>query len=639
MKYRPEIDGLRAIAVVAVIIYHAGLLPLPGGYLGVDIFFVISGYLITSIIVREIDEGRFTIRGFYARRARRILPALYAVTLASLPLGLYFLIPVDLGDLAKSAVAVTLFIPNFHFWDTADYFARSAEFKPLLHTWSLGVEEQFYVIFPLLLMALAARRRPLVLGLIIAASIAAAAAFRPRDFDAVFYLLPFRAWELAMGALAALLETRLTARVKGPLPRDVAGLAGLGLMAVALVLPESLQQGLLAQLIAVAGATLALLFWRHGTVAARVMGSAPLAGIGLISYSAYLWHQPILAFARSIDGLPLTTGFAALLVGLTFVISYLSWRFIEQPFRQAARVPTARFVPAMVALFVVINLLAAAILYITQKSDALLTPLQKQVFLTAEKSPAREACHLRKESYRSPAEACVFNDKPARVAVLGNSHAVELAYDLGQALAPVGVAQFSYSACPPAYGRIDPRFAECSRWTNDVVDYIAANADIRSVVISYALTGVLPGITQDAPGEAETRPGGRKSLFAMIDTLLASGKDVVMVLEAPRLPRHIQYYIKDVASEADASRLASISSAGWAAVLAGLKQDMNERYAGEAGRFVLIDPADRFCAGDSCAAILDGKALYFDDNHMSLSGAALVAADVAADVAAQLKAP
>jgi peptidoglycan/LPS O-acetylase OafA/YrhL len=635
VKYRPEIDGLRAIAVVAVIIYHAGLLPLPRGYLGVDIFFVISGYLITSIIAREIAEGSFTLRGFYARRARRILPALYAVTLVSLPLGIYFLIPEDLGDLAKSALAVILFVPNFYFWDTADYFARAAEFKPLIHTWSLGVEEQFYFLFPALMLLLAARGRMIALAVIIAASIAAAILVRPHDFDAVFYLLPFRAWQLAMGALAALLESRIRAGLRGDLAGDLMGSAGLALILLALLLPPGVMGGFTAQMVAVIGTTLGLLFIRQGTGVARLVGCAPLAGIGLISYSAYLWHQPLLAFARSVDGSELGTGVAIGLVALTFVLSYLSWRFIETPFRRNNSVPAKQFYATAVACFLAIGVGGMALAHATRDSDFLMSDLQKQVFRTAAKSPERERCHVRQNTYRAPGDACVFNTPPARIAVFGNSHGVELAYALGEALKPAGtgVAQFTYSGCPPLYGRTDPKDRQCSRWTADVVNHLASDSDIGTVVISYSLTSLIPAIGKDPESDGKHVTEATDSYFRTIDRLLTAGKRVVVVLQAPRLPRHIQYFIRDVRGPDDLALMPSVSTAEWTGRLQGLKAALIRQFGGRPG-FQLVDPADVFCPGTSCAAILNGQALFFDEHHMSVAGAGLVAAGIAKGLAA-----
>lgn len=630
MKYRPEIDGLRAIAVLAVIIFHAGFTLLPGGFLGVDIFFVISGYLITAIITQERQAGTFSFRGFYARRARRILPALYLVILTCLPVGFYVLIREDMLDLVYSALWTTLFVPNFYFWDTADYFSRSAEFKPLIHTWSLGVEEQFYLLFPLLMVFLAARTRSTAIAATGALSFALAIFFQPHDPDAVFYLLPFRAWELTAGALVAMGETRVLTAVRSSAARGLLGAGGLGLIIAALTLPAQFLPTILSQAVAVAGAALGLLFWRSGTLPARLMGSAPLVVIGLMSYSAYLWHQPVLAFARSLDGLPPGPGFTAFLLAVIFALSFLSWHFVEKPFRRPSSVRTSPFIATLVSVFLLINALAVGYMLMARAPDAFLSPLQKQVDQTAQASPLRERCHVRQGDSRSPAEACVFNAKPARVAVLGNSHGVELAYALGEALRAddVGVAQFTYSACPPLYGRTDPDRAACSRWTSETVDHLAQDADVEAVVLAYSMTSLAPEIADDGQNEPAKREAALQSLFDTIDRLVAAGKRVVVVLQAPRLPRHIQYYIRDLKQPRDLDFIAAMDRPGWAAKLAALQQELAARYASKAGMVLVVDPASLFCPAQSCAAIMNGKALFFDEHHMSVSGAALVADEI-----------
>ncbi|MEM7670638.1 MAG: acyltransferase, partial [Pseudomonadota bacterium] len=199
MKYRPEIDGLRSVAVLPVILFHGGVEVFSGGFVGVDVFFVISGYLITTILLNEIEQGRFSLVNFYSRRARRILPALALVVLCSIPFAWFWMLPTAFKDFSQSIAAVSLFSSNFLFWSESGYFAAAAEEKPLLHTWSLAVEEQYYILFPLLLMLVWRRGRVfpvLLIGAIFAASLAASEVMWRIAPDANFYLLPTRAWEL-----------------------------------------------------------------------------------------------------------------------------------------------------------------------------------------------------------------------------------------------------------------------------------------------------------------------------------------------------------------------------------------------------------------------------------------------------------
>jgi peptidoglycan/LPS O-acetylase OafA/YrhL len=341
MQYRREIDGLRALAVVPVILFHAGFAVFSGGFVGVDVFFVISGYLITSIIISEQRQGTFTLAGFYERRARRILPALFLVLACTLPFAWMWLLPAEMKSFSESLVAVSAFASNIFFWRTSGYFDSAAELKPLLHTWSLAVEEQYYVFFPLLLMLLAHVSRRWLAGLLAAAALASLALAQLRVVvspAATFYLLPTRGWELLIGALIALFLSR---GKLAPRPRWVDELlAGAGLLLIAVAIFAFDRQTPFPSvytLVPTVGAGLIILFAQPATGVGKLLGSRGFVGIGLISYSAYLWHQPILALARqqALAEPPRweMAGFAV----ASLVLAFLSWRFVERPFRARAR--------------------------------------------------------------------------------------------------------------------------------------------------------------------------------------------------------------------------------------------------------------------------------------------------------------
>lgn len=340
-SYRPDIDGLRTMAVLPVVFYHAGLPGFSGGYVGVDIFFVISGFLITSIIYGELSEGRFSILRFYERRARRILPALFVVILASMIVGWFTLIPADYDEMGQSILSALLFVSNIWFWQTSGgYFQGGTDYLPMLHTWSLAVEEQFYILFPLLLMALQRFARRLLLPaavLLVVMSFLLAAWATPRMLSASFYLLPTRIWELGFGSLLAmgLLPTAAPKAL-----REGAGVLGL----MCILLPVFLYDSRtsfpgLAALPPVLGATLLIWAGTPGpTATSRLLSLRPMVWIGLISYSLYLWHWPIMAFVRNrlftveLDStLQMVTILASVLAG------WISWHFIERPFRMPVR--------------------------------------------------------------------------------------------------------------------------------------------------------------------------------------------------------------------------------------------------------------------------------------------------------------
>ena len=341
MRYRPEIDGLRAIAVAAVILFHAGFALFGGGFVGVDVFFVISGFLITSIIVEELKTGRFSVLRFYERRARRILPALFTVMAACVPFAYRLLSPDDLKDFAQSLAAICLFASNVLFWGESGYFDTQAELKPLLHTWSLAVEEQFYVLFPLLLLVAwrLGRRFLLVLIGAIAALSFITSVEEVKNFpSAAFYLLPSRAWQLLVGALASFVADRWpSVALRQPAVRlasEAFGWGGMAMIVMALFLfdEQTPFPGLNAALPTV-GTVLVLLGASDRTSVGRMLAWRPLVGLGLISYSAYLWHQPLFAFTKHALLADLPTDLAIVLCAVTIVLACLSWRYVEQPFR------------------------------------------------------------------------------------------------------------------------------------------------------------------------------------------------------------------------------------------------------------------------------------------------------------------
>lgn len=337
MRYRAEIDGLRSIAVVPVVLFHMGLGAFSGGFVGVDVFFIISGYLITTIIAADLEHGNFSIIKFYERRARRILPALMLTTALALPFAWCWLLPRDLDEFARSLVAVYLFCSNLFFWRSSNYFDSASDMKPLLHTWSLSVEEQYYVFFPLMLMVLwrLGRRRLtalLVLGAL--ASLAAAQWAALAKPGAAFYLPLTRAWELLLGGLVAFHLARPDRWQPGRAIREAAAWIGLGLIAYAVITYDKMTPfpGVYA-LAPTVGACLIILYATSQTVAGRLLGSRIPVSIGLISYSLYLIHQPVFAFARHRIPEGPSMGLMLALAAACLPVAYGMWRFVEAPFR------------------------------------------------------------------------------------------------------------------------------------------------------------------------------------------------------------------------------------------------------------------------------------------------------------------
>jgi len=335
LKYRPEIDGLRAIAVVPVVFFHAGFSVFNAGFIGVDIFFVISGFLITHILAKELTSNKYSLLSFYERRARRILPALVFVILVTLPFAWWQLLPGPMKDFSQSLIGVATFASNILFWREVGYFDTAAELKPLLHTWSLAIEEQYYVFFPLILAGV--WRFGLKVVLLVCVSLFTVSLFMAhwgayRAPSATFFLLHTRAWELLVGALIALYSLNSSANSKAlQQPLSLIGL--LLVLASYWIFDSNTPSPSLHMLMPTIGTGLILLFAHKGTMVQWLLSQSWMVGVGLISYSAYLWHQPLFALVRSNGDTHLSIPLALVLCILPFFLAYLTWKYIEAPFR------------------------------------------------------------------------------------------------------------------------------------------------------------------------------------------------------------------------------------------------------------------------------------------------------------------
>jgi peptidoglycan/LPS O-acetylase OafA/YrhL len=337
LHFRSDIEGLRAVAVLPVLLFHAGVAPFGGGFLGVDMFFVISGFLITAMIVGAIDSGSFSLPDFYRRRVARILPALLVMVGIVLLAALWLLLPVEMHVLGQSAVAAAGFVSNIFFWKHQTYFAEAAETQPLLHTWSLGVEEQYYLLYPLFLLACSrfgSRARLLLLAGTSLASLVLAILVSLTHPEPAFYLLPTRGWELGAGGLAALIPSRgpPNARLREMLCAAAAGALILCFCLTRIGWGSPFPAALLP-----CAATVILLRLNEGSATGRLLSTAPLRAVGRISYSLYLWHWPIFSFYRMWFGFALSPVEQAGLIAAAFVPAILSYAAIERPLRRRLR--------------------------------------------------------------------------------------------------------------------------------------------------------------------------------------------------------------------------------------------------------------------------------------------------------------
>ena len=345
MIYRREVDGLRAVAVIAVILFHAGFTVFRGGFIGVDVFFVISGYLITNIIAEDLEVGRFSIRDFYERRARRILPALYLMMVLCIITSWFLFLPRDMSSFSESVGVTSVFSSNILFWHDTGYFDTAAELKPLLHTWSLGVEEQFYIIFPIFLVMLWRLGRSRIIGILLilsASSLLLAQWGAHNKPAAAFFLLPTRAWELGIGSLTAFyLFSKPQIIDDNTFSTQLFGVSGLLLIVIGVFyINHTTPYPSFYTLIPTLGTALVLLFAGPQTLVGTLLGFRPVAAIGLISYGAYLWHQPLFAFFRYYS-FGEQSAYVSILLALTaLVVAYVGWRYVEQPFRRRDKVST-----------------------------------------------------------------------------------------------------------------------------------------------------------------------------------------------------------------------------------------------------------------------------------------------------------
>ena len=624
MHYRRDIDGLRAVAVASVIASHAGA-PLPGGFLGVDIFFVISGFLITRILLREMEEGRFSLARFYERRARRILPAMIVVVLVCLPPAWMLLPPAQMTAFGQSLVALSFFSTNVLFWQQAGYFAPAAEEIPLIHTWSLGVEEQFYLLFPLLCLALWRSGRLMGVMVVLALLSLGAAEVAARILpDAAFYLLPFRAWELLAGALAAGLAN------SGVRPQGWLALFGLGLIGGSLTLFHHWLPIPGVWLVApVGGTALVLLFTGPDTLAGRLLSWRPAVWLGLISYSAYLWHQPLFAFAR-ISRLDPPPGWAmAVLTILTVGVAWVSWRYVERPCRHMDGPEFRRLAGGMAVAMVLIAGFGGAAHLTGGLGGARFTAELHSVFASAEASPRRSVCHDTAAAAAPPDEACVYPAGSAPSwAVFGDSHAVEVAHALGEGLRPRGesLVHLSASGCPPAL-TFDPGLPGCADWVARNAAWLEAKPEIRTIVLVWRHSAYLFGRNEatypdlpdlpyriENPGTpAEKRERYWRSVEDLVERLARDGRRVVLVAPVPEIVRPVWKHA--VHRAGSGGRVAGIPVSYYHArnsfVLTRIDQIGAE----------ILHPAEHLCDRTTCYSAIDGEAMYFDDNHLSLAGA------------------
>lgn len=664
LSYRKEIDGLRALAVLPVILFHAGFGLFDGGYVGVDVFFVISGYLITSIILAEMDAGSFTLAGFYERRARRILPALVVVVLVCLPFAWFWMVPEQLDRFAMGIVAVSIFASNFFFEHEADYFTNASDLEPLIHTWSLAIEEQFYLLFPLFLIVCWALGRRWIAVIVAVTAVVGLGLtqlggnlkFTPPFIETefnwfaqptwlTFFLTPARAWELQLGVLVAFyLERRRVAPDGGALVSQIGAGVGLGLILFAVLqFDRHTPFPGFYTLVPTLGAALIIIYAHPHNLVGRLLSLKPMVLVGLISYSAYLWHQPLFAFARLRHP---NTPSAELLIALStfaLLLAYITWRWIERPFRDRALV-SRRFVlrSAVLSLGVLVSL--GAIGHWNDGFESRFPPEALNA-LDAGRNHVRDKVGCRDLVVEGHA-ACGFGamDSEELVLLVGNSHAGMLVAGLDRVLRSRGYSGLFFSApdgCASIpFQEFHATEPDCIEHAAFILRVLSDTSRIRHVIVSHRWTTALLG-TDFEDGRDPLRFGletarGAEDVFAVaammkesLTKILGARDHTVLVYPVPEagflVPKTVFWaYAHDGAIDpselnTDQRLFRERNKAAYA-----LLNEVAVRNGG-----VAVYPEEVFCAvtdAGRCETVLpDGSPLYMDNNHLSITGASMLA--------------
>lgn len=647
MQHRPAIDGLRAVAVLPVIAFHAFPAWLPGGFIGVDIFFVISGYLIAGLLLDEIDQtSKINLARFYERRARRILPALIVVMAVTAIAGVLLLLPSALRDLGRQVAYSSLFVSNL-LGVSQGYFDQANELRPLFHTWSLSVEEQFYVVFPLVLLLVAPRlaRRQLLLLLVIACVGLLAASILSGTTDRSFYSSAARGWELLAGAICAAMAR--------PVERPWLGVVGLTAVVASFFLFDgSTPWPSFFALLPVSGVALILLHGTERGAVAGLLSLAPFVFIGLISYSAYLIHQPLFAFARVLGAS--TPAMLAALSLATLALGWLSYRFVETPWRRR-RAPTAPARYRLLAGSLVVLICFAAVGAAFDWSKGLIgrfPPAVAQI-LEAQNEGKFECLGAASIGGRG----CIYGPvNNARVAILGDSHAEALALGLSDGLKDLGIGLVAMGrgGCAPLSGldRIEARggVRGCADDFSMYLDELASRPDIDIVVLACRWTmwvnmtsfdngegGVEPTSQQFvptingkeyAPRSPEFLAGMKEGLAATVRQINGLGKQVILVGQVPETGWDVpEQLARSVIAGTPAEQITTSYP-----IVADRLRITNDLIAAAGAPAVF--PASIFCdtsVKGRCLNELGGAPLYRDDDHLSIVGAKMLSARLLAE--------
>lgn len=633
MEYRREIDGLRAIAVLSVVFFHAGIDAFNGGFVGVDVFFVISGYLITKIIIEEIDRQAFSLMNFYDRRARRILPALALVLAVCIPFSWWLLPPTEMKDFSESVFATMLFSSNILFWTETGYFATAAELKPLLHTWSLAVEEQFYLFFPLFLMVFwrfGKRTLVILLLLLLLSSLALAHWAVSAKPSAAFFLLPTRGWELLVGALAAFFLQSGASDKTQRLLRELCGLLGLFLIFVSvLVYDNSTPFPGLHALMPTVGTLLIIVFATQQTLVGRWIGNKFLVAIGLISYSAYLWHHPIFAYAKY-SSIPPSWAFSAVLIVLVFLLAHFSWKYVETPFRDRRRFSRRKIMSLSAAVVMIFS--GFGIIGHVADGFASRPHLLKFSDLSYDVSRFKYIqCDRNLAGVEPTLSSCYGEGSIPTALMIGDSHADDKFNGIERVFPEYNWMMLGNSSCPPLKG-VEFRSLDgivCTERMEKIFSYVDAQASVELVILSFihmyplrtlvAADHLRLGFNADDSliKDLENPALGRiDAFYSGLDKSIAflreNNIDVVILLDIPELG----FFPMDCLQGKVPCGFNQSDVLERQKELRSRLADLKRRYP----EVNVFDPLEIFCPDRSCSILRDGRSMYRDSHHLSHYG-------------------
>ena len=602
MRYRSEIDGLRALALVPVMFYHAEFSLFSGGYVGVDVFFVISGYLITSIILAEKHVNDFSLINFYERRARRIFPALFLVMLTCLVFSWFYYLPSELKIFGSNLAAAAIFLANVYtYLFDGDYFGIQSEYNPILHLWSLAVEEQFYIFYPLVLLAsLHFSKKIAIICLSLIAFISFILALLLSIYNAPlnFYLLPSRAWELLIGAFIAFYYSSSNIKNHSHLAEQVGSLIGLLLIIYSVLVydKETPFPGFYA-LAPTIGAALIIIFGTHKTFVGKMLGLKLFTGLGLISYSAYLWHQPLFAFYRKQSLSEPSAVFMVFLILTSLVLAYLTWRFIEKPFRNNKdfkRSQVFTFAGLGVSFFLFFGLIG----YFNggyPNRDPLFTRLEFNNGLSRQ-------CN---GNYLVNS-TCSTGSNPS-TAIFGNSYAMHLMDGFISAYPNVAFVQLTQDSCAPYKSTQAKRLGknDCNKFYEYSMTTLKQNNEIKNVIISADFGNLV----DDNVNQFKDT----------IQLLKSYGKKVILVGPTPRNGTDFgKCFVLNKNSFTNCNFLRKSVKPEYSDRVSALKVISSEL------QIDFFDLTDIICDKEICSSSYNDILVYRDDGHLSREGSRYV---------------